>query len=64
MAPARFPVDTVFSNASVGGAVDLEDMQRAVGVYEEASTAFGCEPDVDTLLNCFCEAESVSLAGR
>lgn len=48
-APAGSSVDTILLNAVVGGAIDLEDMQRAVGIYKEASTAFGCEPDVDTL---------------
>ena len=41
-------VDIATLNAVIGGAVDLGDMQRAVGIYKE-STAFGVAPDADTL---------------
>jgi len=41
-------VDIAILNAVIGGATDLDDMQRAVGIYKESAT-FGVGPDADTL---------------
>lgn len=41
-------VDIATLNAVIGGAIDLGDMQRAVGIYKE-SAAFGVAPDTETL---------------
>ena len=41
-------VDIATLNAVIGGATDLDDMQRAVGIYKE-STTLGVAPDADTL---------------
>jgi pentatricopeptide repeat protein len=41
-------VDIATLNAVIGGAIDLDDMQRAIGIYKE-STAFGVAPDAETL---------------
>jgi hypothetical protein len=41
-------VDLSALNVVLGGAVDLEDMQRAIGIYKEADS-LGVVPDVETL---------------
>lgn len=61
------PLHIASLNAVIGAAIDLEDMQRAIGMYQETTLAFGISPNVQTLniilMGCLLHSEK-SLADR